>query len=132
MLRKVGHLGIAVKNIEQTLAVFANLFEVPLPPIKDVTEKKMKVAVLTLDGLSLEFLEDYSEAGPFKQMVEQRGNVVHHFCVEVQDIDQAIESLTSRGIAMRDAAPKKGLRGKRIAFIDSAALDGLAVELSEP
>ena len=132
MLRKIGHLGIAVKDIEQTLAVFAGLFEVDPPPIKDVPDKKMKVAVLQLEGLALEFLQDYSEAGPLRRFVEERGNGVHHFCVEVEDIDQAMRSLKDRGIALRDAAPRVGLRGKRIAFIDSSALDGLPVELSEP
>ncbi|BEQ15284.1 VOC family protein [Desulfoferula mesophila] len=132
MLRKIGHLGIAVENIEQTLAVFAGLFEKDVPPIKDVPEKKMKVAVLQLEGLALEFLQDYSEAGPLRQFVEQRGNGVHHFCVEVEDIDQAMQSLNARGIALRDTAPRMGLRGKRIAFLDTSALDGLTVELSEP
>lgn len=132
MLKKVGHLGIAVKDIDQTLTLFAGVFEVPKPPIVDVAEKKMKVAVLNLDGIALEFLEDYSEAGPFRKSVEERGNAIHHFCVEVDDIEKAIESLTSRGIEMRDPVPKIGLRGKKIAFIHSGALDGLAVELSEP
>lgn len=132
MLKKVGHIGIAVKNINQALAAFAKVFEVPTPKVVDVTEKKMKVALLELEGVSLEFLEDYSEAGVFKTFVEERGNAIHHFCVEIDDIEKEIDDLTSRGIEMRMPQSKIGLRGKKIIFISPNSLDGLSVELSEP
>ncbi len=53
-------MGIAVKNIEETLAALAKAFDLPMPPIRDVTEKKMKVAVVDLNGIGLELIEDYS------------------------------------------------------------------------
>ena len=68
MLNKIGHLGIAVKDIEQTLAAFTQVLGLPKPVIVDVAEKKMKVAVLELEGISLEFLQDYSDAGPLKKV----------------------------------------------------------------
>ena len=63
MIKGIGHLGIAVKNIEETLAALAKAFDLPMPPIRDVTEKKMKVAVVDLNGIGLELIEDYSEDG---------------------------------------------------------------------
>ncbi len=132
MLNKIGHLGIAVKDIEQTLAAFTQVLGLPKPVIVDVAEKKMKVAVLELEGISLEFLQDYSDAGPLKKFIEQRGNAIHHFCMDTPDIDKEIEDLASRGIEMREPEPRVGLRGKKIDFIDPKELDGILVELSEP
>ena len=132
MLNKIGHLGIAVKDIERTLAAFTQVLGLPKPAIVDVAEKKMKVAVLELEGISLEFLQDYSDAGPLKKFVEQRGNAIHHFCMDTPDIDKEIEDLASRGIEMREPEPRVGLRGKKIDFIDPKELDGILVELSEP
>ena len=132
MLKKVGHLGIAVKNIDEALTAVTRVFGLPKPPIVDVPDKKMKVAVLELEGISLEFLQDCSEAGPLKKFVEERGNGIHHFCMETPDINKEIEDLAARGIEMRDPAPKIGLRGKMIDFIHPKELDGLTVELSEP
>jgi len=132
MLKRIGHLGLAVKNIDQTLTAFAQVLDVPKPHVLDLPEKKIKVALLDLNGVSLEFLEDYSDAGPLKKFVEERGNAIHHFCIETDDIEKEIEILTSRGTEMRDPQPKIGVRGKKIAFIHPQALDGLTVELSEP
>ena len=131
MFRNVGHLGIAVKNIEQTVSSFSKVLDLPAPEIRDVPEKKMKVALLDLHGVSLEFLEDYSEDGPLKKFVSERGNAIHHFCLETGDIEETIENLVANGAEMRDSEPKIGLRGKKIAFISPNALDGLWVELSE-
>ena len=132
MFRSIGHLGIAVENIEQTVASFSKVFDLPVPEIRDAPEKKMKVALLDMNGVSLEFLEDYSEDGPLKKIVAERGNVIHHFCLNTDDIEKTIEDLASNGAEMRDPEPKMGLRGKKIAFISPNALDGLLVELSEP
>lgn len=132
MLKEIGHLGIAVKNIDQAITAFSKVLDLPKPDILDVPEKKMKVAILKLQGVSLEFLEDYSDAGPLKKFVEERGNAIHHFCLETEDIEKEIENLVSRGTEMRDHEPRMGLRGKKIAFIHPNAMDGLTVELSEP
>jgi len=132
MLKKVGHLGLAVKNIDQAVAAFSKVLDLPMPQIKDVPEKKMKVAVLNLQGVSLEFLEDYSDDGPIGKFVAERGNAIHHFCLEADEIEKEIETLVSRGAEMRDPEPRMGLRGKKIAFIDPGSLEGLTVELSEP
>ncbi len=131
MLKKVGHLGIAVKDIDRALTAVTRVFDLPKPPIVDVPERKMKVSVLELEGISLEFLEDYSEDGPVRRFVEQRGNAIHHFCMDTPDIEQEMEELASRGIETRDPRPRIGLRGKRVVFIHPEELDGLVVELSE-
>ena len=132
MIKGIGHLGIAVKNIEETLAAIAKAFDLPMPPIRDVTEKKMKVAVVDLNGIGLELIEDYSEDGVFAKFVKERGNAIHHFCLLTDDIETDIEVMKSRGVQMVDQKPKFGLRGKRIAFAQPSVLGGIPFELSEP
>lgn len=125
-------MGIAVKNIDRTLAAFTKAFNLPKVDVLDVPEKQVKVAVLHLNGFSLEFLEEYASSGPLQKLVEERGNAIHHFCIETDNIKNEIKVLKSRGMKMLDPEPKKGLRGKRIAFVHPDSLDGLMVELSEP
>jgi methylmalonyl-CoA/ethylmalonyl-CoA epimerase len=132
MIKGIGHLGIAVKNIEETLAALVKTFDLSMPPILDVPEKKMKVALVHLNGVGLEILEDYSEDGPFAKFVRERGNAIHHFCLLTDDIETDIEVMKSRGVQMADDKPKLGLRGKRIAFAHPSALRGIPFELSEP
>lgn len=132
MIKGIGHIGLAVKDIDQTVTALCAALFLPRPEIKDVPEKKMKVAVVKIGEVGLEILEDYSEEGPFARFVQERGNAIHHFCLISDDIEADIEALEKRGVKMADRKPKIGLRGKKIAFAAPDLLDGIAMELSEP
>ena len=132
MIKGIGHIGIAVGNIEESLASISKALNVDMPPVKDVPEKKMKVALIELGEVGLEFLEDYSEDGPFAQFVRERGNAIHHFCLLTDNIEADIETLEKRGVEMADQTPRIGLRGKKIAFAKPSILNGIPIELSEP
>jgi methylmalonyl-CoA epimerase len=132
MIQGLGHIGIAVKNIEESLAAVSKALDLPIPPIQDIPEKKMKVAMVDLKGIGLEFLEDYSKEGELAKLVNEKGDAIHHFCVLTDDIEADIKGLEKRGIEMADREPRIGLRGKRIAFTKASALNGIPMELSEP
>lgn len=132
MLKGVGHIGIAVKNIEESLEAISKALDLPVPQIQDHPDKKMKVAVLDLKGIGLEFIEDYSEAGTFATFVKERGNAIHHVCLLSDDMEADLEILEERGVELADRKPKMGLRGKMIAFTRPSVLDGIPLELSEP
>jgi len=132
MIQGLGHIGIAVKNIEESLAALSKALDLPIPPIRDNPEKKMKVAMVDLKGIGLEFLEDYSKEGELAKFVQEKGDAIHHFCLLTDNIEADIEVLEKRGIEMADQKPRIGLRGKRIAFTKPSALNGIPMELSEP
>jgi len=132
VIKGVGHIGLAVKDIDKVVTALCTTLSIPQPQIKDVPEKKMKVAVINIGAFGLEILEDYSEDGPFAKFVQERGNAIHHFCLISDDMEADIETLEKRGVEMIDRIPKIGLRGKRIAFASSDLLDGISIELSEP
>jgi hypothetical protein len=92
----------------------------------------MKVAVIRWGEVSLEFVEDYSERGPVACIVRERGDFIHHFCLVSDDIEGDMKGLEGKGIKMAQASPGPGLRGKRVAFVASGILEGIAIELSEP
>lgn len=132
MIKGIGHIGLAVENIEETLKAFTTAFNIPSPPIKEIPERKIKVAVVNLGGVGLEFIQDDSAEGEFAKFVKERGNSLHHFCLLTDQIEVDIELLKSRGVEMVDDRPKIGVRGKKIAFVKKNLLGGIALELSEP
>jgi methylmalonyl-CoA/ethylmalonyl-CoA epimerase len=132
MIKGIGHIGIAVKNIEETLTALSKALNLPIPLIEDIPKKKIKVAVLDVGGTGLEFIQDYSEEGEFAKFVKGRGNGIHHICFLTDQIETDIEVLKSQGIEMADQKPKMGVRGKRIAFIKPSSLNDIPFELSEP
>ncbi len=130
MIKTIGHIGIVVTHIEETAAALARVLGVPTPPVRDVADKQMKVALLELDGFGFELIEDYGENGPYAHLARERGNFIHHFCFVTDDMQAEIETLRERGVEMADLQPRMGLRGKPIAFTKPSALNGIAFELS--
>lgn len=132
MIKGIGHIGIAVKNIEEAITAVSKAFDLLIPSIKDIPEKKIKVALLDIGGTGLEFIQAYSEEGDFAKFIKEKGNAIHHICFLTDQIETEIEVLNSRGIEMADQKPRMGVRGKRIAFIKPSSLNGIPFELSEP
>lgn len=132
MIKGVGHIGIAVRNIQEALSTVSKMLNLPMPSIRDISERKLKVSVLDIGGTGLEIIQDYSEEGELAKFVRERGNAIHHICLLTDEIEPDIELLKARGIEMADPKPKLGVRGKRIAFIKPNASNGILFELSEP
>lgn len=132
MLKGVGHVGIAVKDIEKTLAALTELLGVPMPPIKDVPEKRARVALLELGPIGLELVQDDSDDGALAKFVREKGDGLHHICVLSDQIEADVEALRERGVEMAHTQPAIGLRGKKIAFAKPSAANGIVFEFSEP
>lgn len=132
MINKIGHIGIFVTNIESAVNRFCLVFDLPLPPINVVSERNMKVAVVQLGKVGLEFVEDFSEQGSITRMVREKGDFIHHFCLLADDIDAEINELKRKGVKMTQSSPELGLRGKRTTFVASGILSDIPIELSEP
>ena len=131
MIKGIGHLGIVVKDIEESIKALSQIVDFELPAIKDFPDKKMKCAVVELNGMSLEFLQDDSEDGFLGKFHRERGDAIHHFCLLSDNMENDVEVLKENGIPMMDLKPRTGLRGKQIAFTAPEALNGISIELSE-
>jgi methylmalonyl-CoA/ethylmalonyl-CoA epimerase len=132
MIKGVGHLGIVVNDIDVSLKALSKILNFQIPAIKEFPEKKMKCAVVELGGISLEFIQDSNEDGMLAEFIKEKGDAIHHFCLLTDDIESDVESLKHRGVEMLDQKPRIGLRGKKIAFTQPSALNGITIELSEP
>lgn len=132
MIKGIGHLGIVVKDIEKSLTALSRIVDFKNPSIKEFPEKKMKCAVVEMDGVALEFLQDNSEDGFLAKFNREKGDSIHHFCLLSDNIEKDITALKENGVQMMDLEPRVGLRGKKIAFTSPDALEGISIELSEP
>ena len=100
--------------------------------LRNFRKKKMKCAVVAMDGVALEFLQDNSEDGFLAKFNRGKGDSIHHFCLLSDNLEKDIEALKQKGVQMMDYEPRTGLRGKMIAFTAPDALNGISIELSEP
>jgi methylmalonyl-CoA epimerase len=132
MFKGIGHLGIVVGDVEKSLTALAKIVDFEPAEIKVFPDKKMKCAVVEINGLALEFLQDDSEDGFLGKFHRQRGDAIHHFCLLSDNMDEDVEALKQKGVNMMDQQPRTGLRGKKIAFTAPDVLNGISIELSEP
>ena len=132
MIKGIGHLGIVVKDIEKSLTALSQIVDFETPSIKEFPDKKMKCAVVAMNGVALEFLQDNSDDGFLGKFNREKGDAIHHFCLLSDDMENDVTILKEKGVQMLDLEPRIGLRGKKIAFTAPDALDGISIELSEP
>lgn len=132
MIKGIGHLGLFVKDIEESITALSKIVDIEKPQIKEFPDAGLKCAVVDLNGIGLEMIQDVNPEGGLARMLQEKGDMIHHFCLLSDNIETDVETLKERGVPMADQAPRIGLRGKKIALTTPEALNGITVELSEP
>ncbi len=127
----IEHIGIAVDSFEQD----APFWRLLLKNIKNITEEvkdqKVKTEIFDTGQGKIELLEAMSPDSPIAKFIEKRGMGIHHICLQVEDINQAIMELIDIGIELIDKIPRIGAEGYLIAFIHPRSTGGVLVELAE-
>jgi methylmalonyl-CoA/ethylmalonyl-CoA epimerase len=130
MAKKVDHIGILVSNLDEAIKLYKDCFGVEVDKIETLSERGVKAAILSLDqGANLELLEPLPGSN-MANVLEKRGEGLHHITFEVDDVDKELSRLSKRGIELIDKKSRPGLEGI-VAFIHPKALRGVLVELCQ-
>lgn len=128
--RRLDHIGIAVSSIEDALGFYRAL-GLSESGREEVTSQGVITAFLPLGNTRLELLQPTGPDSPIAKFLAKRGPGIHHLCFAVDDLDDAVEDLKSRGFRMVNESPVPGADGKRVAFLHPSAGRGVLIELSE-
>ncbi|MEH6906630.1 methylmalonyl-CoA epimerase [Neobacillus drentensis] len=131
MIKKVDHIGIAVKSIEKTLPFYTDVLNLPLIGIEEVETQKVRVAFLQAGSTKLELLEPISEESTIAKFIEKRGEGIHHVALGVESIEERIKEIKEKGVRMIDDQPRSGAGGADIAFMHPKSAAGVLFELCE-
>jgi len=129
MIKKIEHLGIAVKDLNASIQLYEKLFQTPCYKTEEVSSEGVKTAFFQIGESKIELLEATNPDSPITKFLEKRGAGFHHVAFEVTDIDSEIERLTMDGFQLIHTSSKDGADNKRIAFLHPKSTDGLLVEL---
>lgn len=128
---KVDHIGIAVKDLEESIKFYQDILGLELMGTEVVEEQKVRVAFLPVGDTEVELLESTSEDGPIAKFIEKNGEGIQHIAFKVDNIEEAIEYMISKGMRMIDEKPRYGAGGAKIAFVHPKSSNRVLVELSE-
>lgn len=131
MLKKINHIGVAVKSLEETVPFYRDALGMEFKGEDEVAEQKVKVAMMQVGESKIELLEPTSPDSPIAKFMEKNGPGMHHVAYEVDDIEAAIAHMLGQGARMIDETPRNGAHGTRIAFVHPKSSHGVLTELCQ-
>lgn len=131
LFKKIDHIGVAVKKLEDSLSIFQGALGMNYSEIEEVPEQKVRVACLSVGESKIELLESTSPDGNIARYIEKRGEGIHHIAFEVDNLKEVLEDLKRKGIQLIDQEPRSGADGALIAFLHPKSTNGVLIELCE-
>ena len=101
-LGKLGHIGIAVTDLEEAKKLYSEVLGFTLTAEKEMPERGLKVAFLETGNTKIELLEGTTPDSAISKFVEKRGTGIHHLSFEVDDIRRVMKELDGEGVRLID------------------------------
>lgn len=130
MIKKIDHIGIAVKSIDEARKLYESL-GLKVTETETVEEQKVKVAFMPTGDSEVELLESTEPDGPVAKFIAAKGEGIQHLAFRVDDIDAALAALKEAGVRLIDEKPRRGAGGAKIAFLHPKETYGTLIELCE-
>lgn len=130
-MKKIEHIGIAVKDLETSNKVFAALLGKPHYKIEAVESEGVRTSFFETGPNKIELLEAISPNSPIAKFIERKGEGIHHIAFAVDDLEAEMERLVGQGFTILNTTPKKGADNKLVAFLHPKSTNGVLIELCQ-
>ena len=131
MIKKIDHIGIAVKNLDEQVAFYSNIFGLHCAKIKEVPDQQVRLAMFPIGETRIELLESTSEDGPIAKFISKKGEGIHHIAYRIEDLAGNLKRLEEQQVQLINKTPQLGGDGHRIAFMHPKSTFGVLTELCE-
>ncbi len=130
-MNKIEHIGIAVKNIEESGRLYEKLLNTSVYKTEEVSGEAVFTAFLQSGPNKIELLEATSEDSAIKKFIETRGEGLHHIAFDVDDIEAEMQRLKAEGFILLNEKPKIGADNKLVCFVHPKSTSGVLIELCQ-
>jgi methylmalonyl-CoA/ethylmalonyl-CoA epimerase len=132
MFGLIDHVGIAVKDLGGSLALYEEAFEMPVAHRETVSEQGVEAVLLDVGETHVELLRPLGPETPVGRFLDRNGPGLHHVAYRVTDIEATLAQLGRQGIELIDTEPRVGIRQSRVAFLHPRATGSVLTEIVEP
>ena len=136
MITNLRHIGIIVKDVEKSMEVFKNLFDLSDDDIQvvpsDITRGESRFAFIPIGGIELELIQPLSKS--FREMLGNPVEGINHIAFTVKDIEEAVRLMGNKGVHLGHVT-KEGILNmgrSKVAYFDPEDTDGILIEFVEP
>ncbi len=130
-MKKIEHIGIAVKNLSDSNKLFESLFGKPNYKVESVASENVSTSFFRVGPNKIELLEASSPDSPIAKFIEKRGEGIHHIAFAVKDIYKEMDRLEKEGFILLNKEPKKGADNKLVCFVHPKSANGVLIELCQ-
>jgi methylmalonyl-CoA/ethylmalonyl-CoA epimerase len=130
-MKKIEHIGIAVKDLEKSNQLFRILLGTDPYKMEEVVNEGVSVSFFKTGESKIELLQALNENSPVAKFIEKKGEGMHHIAFEVPDILKAMKEMKENGFMLLSDEPKKGADNKLICFLHPKSTNGVLVELCQ-
>ena len=131
MIKKIEHLGIAVKNLDEAIPLYEKLLQTTCYKTESVSSEGVNTAFFQIGEAKIELLEANNQNSPIAKFLSKRGEGFHHVAFEVDDIEEELARLQKLDFILLHLSPKEGADNKRIAFLHPKSTMGMLIELCQ-
>jgi methylmalonyl-CoA/ethylmalonyl-CoA epimerase len=128
-VRGIHHLGVAVSDLDEAIAMYERLFGARLERRDSLSEQGVMAASLLMGDSRLELVAPTGEDTHVGRFLAKRGPGMHHVALETDDVHEAIEELAAAGAQLIDETPRRGLFGLEVAFVHPSSVHGVLTEV---
>jgi methylmalonyl-CoA/ethylmalonyl-CoA epimerase len=126
----INHLAVVVENMDAALGFWRDALGLPVGEVRDVPQEAVRVAFLDAGEAHIELVEPTTADSGIARYLAKRGAGLHHVCLEVDDIEAAMNQMRALHVELINESPRER-DGRRYAFIHPSSTGGVLVELYE-
>ena len=131
MIKKIEHIGIAVKNLDEANKIYEQLLGSPPYKMETVDSEGVNTSFFKTGESKVELLQATKDESAIAKFIAKKGEGIHHIAFAVEDIHKEIKRLKEDGYAIINESPKKGADNKLICFVHPKNTKGLLIELCQ-
>ena len=128
-IKRIAHIGVAVADTDEAGKFYSQMMDLPLD--RQETLGELKVSFVPVGETNIELVQSTTPDGVMTKFIDKRGEGIHHIAYEVEDIDEALQELKTKGVRLVDQEPRPGAHGTRVVFLHPKATNGVLTELVE-
>ena len=128
-MEKLEHIGIAVKNLSDSIPLFEALLNTNCYKEELVESEAVKTAFFSVGDQKIELLESTDPEGIIARFIEKKGEGIHHIAFAVTDIESEIKRLVAAGFLVLNEKPRAGADNKLVCFLHPKKTNGVLIEL---
>ncbi|HEX5711918.1 MAG TPA: methylmalonyl-CoA epimerase [Solirubrobacterales bacterium] len=132
MFGRIDHIGVAVEDLDEAIALYEQSFAMELVHRETVESQGVEAVLLDVGDGHVELLKPLGPETAVGKFIAAKGTGLHHVAYAVDDIDATLPRLVAAGIRLIDEEPRVGIRDSRIAFLHPRSTGGVLTEIVEP